>query len=115
MAEPMFAIALGSARDPHREAVQTIVKAHASEWWHRFPDLWIVQGQTASYWRDLIGPTLLNSRASVLVLRLPDQADRRWAAQMPYEGMSWLYEAYAGIPDPNSGQLPSATDDIVPF
>lgn len=133
--ERMHVIALNQATDAHREAVQAIVKVHATGgWWHNFADLWIVGGRDVIYWRDLIKPTLALSPAQVLVMRLPDDNARGWAtAGVPEPKFRWLRAVYAkrlrdatartsppvAIPTQPTRKVrlnpPAASDDEIPF
>lgn len=98
---PAHVIVLSTGTVAHQNAVHAIVKAHASQWWHQLPEVWIAEGRSATYWRDLIKPVLGLSPAQVLVLRLPDDANRRaWAATFAGPKTWWLHEAYRGRPAP---------------
>jgi hypothetical protein len=105
----VFLITLSEANDPQRNAVQAIVKAHSPQWWHELPDLWVAQGQTATYWRDLIMPVLLLSEAIVAVFQLPTVAtDRMWAFnRLGAERLKWLFESYTGVDPPASPPKPA--------
>lgn len=98
---PMSVLFLHDATDAHREAVQQIVKAHASCWWHHFPDLWIAGGHSHLYWADLIEPVLALSRAGLIVLELPRDSSQRMFATRganPAGMAEWLWEIYYGRP-----------------
>jgi hypothetical protein len=110
MPEPAYLIALEDAQTEHRNAVQAIVKAHSSMWWHQLSDLWVVEGHSAAYWRDLIAPVTAGSRVSVIVFRLPDSPNREWAswAVKGTERTRWLKDHYSSARDtapeqPNPG------------
>ena len=108
MAE-MFLIATSEANDPQHNAVQAIVKAHARGWWHRVPDVWVVNGHDAAYWRDLIRPVLLLSKAKVVVFQLPPQGGpRNWAiAGLPTGAANWLFTSYTHIEIPDNQKVPT--------
>lgn len=97
----MYLIALSEANDPQRDAVQAIVKVHAAAWWHELPDIWIADGQSTMYWRDLIRPVLLLSPAAVIVFQLPSKDHRAvgWT-KLSREQSKWLFETYAEQPQP---------------
>jgi hypothetical protein len=103
---PAYIIILDDATPSLREGVQDLIKQHTENWWHRLPDVWIVEGGGApSAWRDRIRPLLVAAGAettSALVLRLPE-ADgiRGWASYGPggKERMKWLRENYSGDED----------------
>lgn len=106
----MHLIALSEANDPQRDAVQAIVKVHATAWWHELPDIWVADGQTAAYWRDLIKPVLLLSPAAVIVFQLPpkDQRSVAWT-KLTREQATWIFESYAEMPQPpEAPTLPQA-------
>jgi hypothetical protein len=103
-ANTAFVIALGNASDAQREAVQAIVKAHADDWWHNLPDVWIVGGQSHTYWGDLIKPVLALSQARVLVLELPRDKNQRMFAtrgKLPGDALDWLWKTYFGRDRPS--------------
>lgn len=106
-----FLIALNKATDENREAVQAIVKVHATGWWHNFTDVWIVGGHNAPYWRDLIAPTLMNSTAEVLVLALPSGGGSWATSKVKTANTKWLRETYL----PQEKPLFPGTDDDIPF
>lgn len=106
-----FLIALNKATDENREAVQAIVKVHADGWWHNFTDIWIVGGHSASYWRDLIAPTLMNSTAEVLVMALPLDGGAWATSKVKTANTKWFNETYLPHGKPS---WPTADDDI-PF
>ncbi|MET0603224.1 MAG: hypothetical protein ABW167_14660 [Baekduia sp.] len=112
-------VILDGANNLQRDAVQTIVKAHTEVWWHEMPDVWIVDGQTAAYWRDIIMPVLGLSSAGVVVFRLPDSGLRSWAASSLGRPKSkWLHEIYSGWPQPPATPPAAAltpADDDIPF
>lgn len=102
---PAYVVALGNATDAQRQAVQAIVKAHANGWWHNLPDVWIVGGQTHSYWADLIKPVLATSAARVMVLELPRSLDHRMFATrgpLPPSSSTWLWKSYYGRDKPTT-------------
>lgn len=112
-------IALSDANDVQREAVQTIVKTHAKSWWHERPDLWIAEGHSPPYWRDLIMPVLALSPATVTVFQLPEPGGRAWATH-GLRNLTWLHESYSGKPTPSkakalSAPRPAPPDDDIPF
>jgi len=81
-----------------REAVQTLIKKHASGWWHRFPDLWLASGHPPQFWRDEIRPLVAGTGRGVFVFLLPAaEADRAWAYFGPKaeERGKWLHDYYA--------------------
>jgi hypothetical protein len=111
----VFLIALSETNDAQRNAVQAIVKAHATEWWHEVPDVWVAQGHTHHYWRDLIAPVLLLSPAIVAVFQLPAHAsERMWAFNtMPRERSQWLFEKYTGVDPPLPPPRPSPDPETI--
>jgi hypothetical protein len=111
--ERAYLLHLANGTDAHREAVQAIVKEHASSWWHHYPDIWIVNGHDHKYWGDLVKPVLALSNAGFLTLELPrDKSQRHWATrgQVPPGANKWLWESYFGQPQPSSKKELDAGD-----
>lgn len=99
----MFLLAIGPSSDDQRNAVQSIVRAHANGWWHHLPDVWIVGGHDHTYWGNLIKPVLAMSGTKLLVLELPRTVEMRMFAvrgPVPEAGKEWLWETYYEQPMP---------------
>lgn len=96
-------IAVADATSEQIEAVHALVKEHAKGWWHHYGAVWIVGGDyDVIAWRKVLQPTLKAGDASILVVALPETAERRvWS----YYGTSgkkrteWLKTQYSGRPD----------------
>ncbi|HEU4462581.1 MAG TPA: hypothetical protein VFR75_08310 [Solirubrobacterales bacterium] len=116
----MFLLYLHDASDEHREAVQEIVKTHATRWSHHLPDVWIAGGHDHKYWANLISPVLALSDAGLLVLKLPNEKGKRMFATRgnnPDRMLDWLWSTYHGKERPKKalgvkvGGLPKSTGD----
>jgi hypothetical protein len=102
-----------------REAFQEVVTQHSENWWHQLPDVWIVQGDTPTEWRDRFRPLRTAAGAegqasSIWVFELPAEG-RAWAAIGP-DGAArsdWLYKYYTGSRDVVD-KVPAADGDV-PF
>jgi len=98
MAAQKYVIILDEPSPAVREAVQKVVKEHANGWWHRLPNVWMVGGHSAAFWRDQISPLLPNPGAtSVLVLRLaPNSESAKWSYWGPNaaDRMAWLHRNF---------------------
>src|SRR5437868_4271855 len=98
----MFLVLLDEATAESRAAVHESIKEHAAGrgWWHHFPNVWIVGGGSAIFWRDLLR-NLIPPPGSVLVMKLPDQdPERLWAYSGPGSSTrtKWLNESYSHRP-----------------
>jgi hypothetical protein len=92
-----YVILLDRATPEERAAVQSAIKEKARGWWHHFQDSWIVSGETAKFWRDLVKENLNSPQSAVLVLSLPEEkAKRGWAYFGPRskDKTKWLHENY---------------------
>lgn len=92
-----YAISVDRATAEELNNVQEIVKANADGWWHRHASFWIVGGQSASKWRDLIKPVLTESPSTILVLRLPGKDVGRWwafAGRDAEAKCKWLHDNF---------------------
>ena len=96
MSDSAFIIVIDRATDDELNTAHEAIKSKADGWWHRYTNTWIVGGLTASEWRDLVKRVLISDSASVLVLKLPEAEDRRWAYYGPRaeERMGWLHRNY---------------------
>jgi hypothetical protein len=95
MSERRYAIIIDELSDERREVIQEVVKEKTDTWWHDFPNVWIVSGQDAAIWRDLVRPIIKGTNASVLVLLIPeDEVHSRWASFGPGndQKMKWFKE-----------------------
>jgi hypothetical protein len=78
--DPLFVIIFDHLSEERREVVQELLRENWNNWWwHRFPDVWVVGGHNAIFWRDLVSPIIRGTKSSVLVLRIPEQGEDRWA------------------------------------
>jgi hypothetical protein len=95
MSTPRYAIVLSASTAEQREAVQAIIKENASRgWWHRFPNMWLVGGRSASQWRDLVRPAMRPGIGAVLVLKIDTDDPNTWSFFGPRskETTKWLHE-----------------------
>src|SRR5436190_4794880 len=91
---PFFLIAFTDLSEERSEVVQALITEKCNGWWwHNFPRLWIVGGESARYWRDLLRPVLAGTQSEVLVMKLAE-ADFEWAAKGPGPRFNWLHEAF---------------------
>jgi hypothetical protein len=100
--DPWFLIILERATDQELEAVQAIAKAHSEDWWHEIENVWIVRGQTATYWLTLITPVIPHGNSGAFVFRLPDEAaweDFRSYAISGRERTSFVRQIYGHTSD----------------
>lgn len=68
---PIFVVLTNGLDVPTRNNVHEFVKTNSQGWWHRFPDVWMVRGQTPTYWRDRLKEIIrAGTGDSVLVLQL---------------------------------------------
>ena len=92
--EPLFVIAFSELSRERGEVVQELVKEKCNGWWwHNFPDLWIVGGGSADYWRDFFKPVIRGTASEVLVLRLADTGVE-WASMGLPSRYQWLHDAF---------------------
>ncbi len=92
-----FVVSVDRATADELNKVQQVIKANADGWWHRHTNFWIVGGQSAAKWRDLILPCLIEQPSTVLVLNLPDSDEKRWWAfggDGAKEKCKWLHDNY---------------------
>ncbi len=96
-----FAVVLDRGSPEEREAIQAVVKEHANGWWHRFESFWVVGGHTASWWRDQLRPSIAAGPSTLLVMKLPADESRAWAAFGPNmeERFRWMHGTYTRNPD----------------
>ena len=91
-----YIVILDRGNSTERSAIHAIVKENSDGWWHQYADTWIVNGTSASRWRDLVKPALKPGPSSVMVIRLPDSDDRKWAYFGPKAEQrgKWLHSNY---------------------
>jgi hypothetical protein len=96
LGDQKFIILVDRATDDELNAAHEQIKKKAGGWWHRYTNTWIVGGLTEKAWRDLVRPVLTGISSSVLVMKLPDAGDRRWAyyGENVEERMRWLHRNY---------------------
>jgi hypothetical protein len=93
--------------EEERSRIHRSVKEKTEDWWHQFPNVWIVSGQRATFWRDLAKAGLASDSAGrILVLRLPT-TQRSWASTGKQMGAAWLHANYAGKPGDAESSAPS--------
>lgn len=90
----MFAIIADRITPAERERIHGIVKEHANGWWHHFADLWIVGGESASRWHELISVAIPDDDPSgVLIVKLDTgRAQWAWRARLKESGQDWIRE-----------------------
>lgn len=95
-----YAIVTDRITSDQRSAISEVVKRDASGgWWHQFRDAWIAGGQSARHWRDVLGGIITPDGAdSLLVLRLPAESQRHWAAYATPTKQDWLGRTYSRDP-----------------
>jgi hypothetical protein len=91
-----FAVSVDRASADELNKVQGVIKEHANGWWHRQTNFWIVGGQSASKWRDLIKPCLTETDSNVLVIGLPPADESTWAfaGHDATTKCKWLHDNY---------------------
>lgn len=106
-----YIVSIGYATDAQRNTVQAAIKANANGWWHHLPDTWIVGGHDHTFWADLVEPLLAGTRARLLVLELPRDANARMFAVrggLNSNARKWLWETYYGKPYPPAKSIPKS-------
>ncbi len=97
-----FFVIIGDRIDnTQRTQIQHLVKDNAESWWHDFLDVWVVEGgATSVFWRDLLRPIVPVAPCGLLVLALPKDGARGWAARIPNIQDRGLYfrDKYASTP-----------------
>lgn len=79
-----------------RHLIHQTVKAVAEDWWHEFPDVWIVVGgDKASEWRNRLEVFTPTAPSGLLVLRLDGsewESERNgWASLLPSSMTRWFH------------------------
>lgn len=98
-----YIIVFDQLSNERREVAHELIKANANGWWHNLPNVWIVGGQTVSFWRETLHPVIASTGASILVMNLPaEPSTRSWAFYGPRgsQKAKWLYETYSGTSPP---------------
>jgi hypothetical protein len=93
--ESFFAIVVDGLTVERREVVQQLVKEKASGWWwHNLPDVWVVAGESAIFWRDTLRPVVAGTKSSILVLAINERGG--WAGFGPdsKSRFEWFYQAF---------------------
>lgn len=94
-----FIIVFDELSDERREVAHAFIKEKADGWWHNMPNVWIVGGRDAGYWRDELKPIVAGTDAAIFVMKLPTELPQRhWAFYGPKanEKTRWLKETYSG-------------------
>jgi hypothetical protein len=111
--------------ETQRKLIHQQVKERAEDWWHEFPDLWVVVGGGSPIeWRDrlMVMTPFLPSGLLVFPLAGDDWPDRKlFAAKMDSTKTAWFTgkSAEKSLPKPEDpwAQLPAGSDgpDEPPF
>lgn len=90
--------------------IHVFVKANSSGYWHQFEDVWLIKSSHgARYWLDKLSVFTPLLPSSMLVLDLPDEGSRGWAAIGDAANFDWLLKNYArpgGEPIESTGRSP---------
>lgn len=78
MATIAFVIAVDGIDNTQRTLMHSWIKSQTEEWWHQLPDVWVVVGRTAKFWRDGLQPFTLPT-TQILVMGLKGTPGERWA------------------------------------
>lgn len=107
-----------------RELIHVAVKTHATDWWHEFPDVWIVKSdRTVNWWQERLD-ILFGISGSLLVLGLPQTPSDRsigFLLRTSTKSSNWLEGIYQERPvdDPWGAPPPTKSgpvaDDEPPF
>jgi hypothetical protein len=105
MPEGWLLVVAQSIDDTQRTLMHELIKSDSDEWWHGFPDVWMVRGDSAEAWRERLGVFVPRGPSAVLVFQMPDEGGRAWSARGVKSGWEWLTEHYAsprgGAPVPS--------------
>lgn len=106
MSDNFLVIIADGLENYQRNQIQAEVVRLVSNWWHEFPDCWIIETDDApTVWRDRL-MIVVGIGGEVLVLKLPRRGSRAWASKS--SAGSWLRKHYVNT-------APREPDDEPPF
>ena len=89
-----FIVVTDGLDETQRSLIHYQIKEHAEDWWHEFPDIWVVVGgQSPVEWRDRLGVFAPLLPSGVLVIQLAGESSpegKIFAARMRSETLLGL-------------------------
>jgi hypothetical protein len=90
-----FVVLATSLDETQRTLIHEAIKSKAEDWWHELPDVWVVVGgESAEFWRDIVGMMTPIAPSGVLVLELAGEGwpevKKGWASRMVKARTAWF-------------------------